>query len=109
MLRLGGGAEPLRGALPRSAEIADTAWLLSVREVAKVAHQGGHAALVALRVADHLLDLCPLLLTLGDIGRVPLVVAPAYVIGEIHHGAAVGPQLFDSPVKHLLIHPELLL
>src|SRR5436309_15604910 len=49
MLRLSGGREPLRGAQSRSAEIADPTWLLSVREIAKVAHQGGHAALAALR------------------------------------------------------------
>ena len=107
MLRLGGGPEPLRGALLRSAEIADAARLLSVSQIAEVAHQGGHAALVTLRVTDHLVDPGPLLLTLGDIGLAPLVVAPAHVLGEVHHRPAMGPQLLQSFVEHLLIHSHL--
>src|SRR5437867_12115330 len=100
MLRLSGGPEPLRGAQPRSAEIADPTWLQSVREIAKVAHQGGHAALAALRVADHLVDLRPLLFTPGDVGLAPMVVAPAHDRGKAHQGAAMSPQ-------HLQCFPKL--
>jgi len=107
MFRRSGGPEPLRGTLPRSAEIAYAARLLSVSEIAEVAHQGGHAALVALRVTDHLVDLRPLLLTLGDIGLTPLVAAPAHVLGVVHNGAAMGPQLLQGFVERLLIHSDL--
>src|SRR5215831_11478950 len=92
---------------PRSTKIADPARLLPVRKIAEMAHQGGHTTLVAISVTDHLVDLCPFLLTLGEIGLAPWVVAAAHVLGVVHQGSAVGPELLESLVEHLFIYPEL--
>src|SRR5437773_8867572 len=109
MLRLGGTSEALSRALPRSTKIADPARLLSVCEVAEVAHQNGHPAMLTFRVPDHLVELGALLFSLGDIGLAPLVVAPAHILGEVHHGAAMGPKLLQRFVEYLLIHSDLVL
>src|SRR5438874_2448530 len=90
-LGLSGSPELLGGALLRRAEIADTACVLSIGEVAEVAHQRGHPALIALRVTDHLADLLLLLLTMGNVGLAPTVVAEADILCEIEHGPAVDP------------------
>src|SRR5215472_2037804 len=109
VLALRCGPEALSGAPPRSTKIADPAGLLPVSKIAEVAHQAGHTALVAISVTDHLIDLRPFLLTLGDIGFAPLVVAAAHVLSVFHQGSAVGPELLESFVEYLFIHPELLL
>ena len=103
-LRLAGRAEVLADAVAGRAEIADAAALLAVGEVAEVAHQGGHAALVAFGVADHQVHLLLLLLGLRDVGIAPVVVAARDVLGEIDHGAAVNPQLLERLVEDVR-HP----
>ena len=70
-----------------------------------------HGALIGLRVTHPLVDLYPLLLTLlltlPDIGFAPVVLAPAYVLGEVHHSATMDPELLERFVEHLFIYPEL--
>src|SRR5437867_3864039 len=108
-LGLSSSPELLGGALLRSAEIADRACLLSIGEVAEVAHQRGHPALVALRVTDHLADLLLLLLTMGNVRVAPTVMAEADIFCEIERGPAVDPQLLEGFVENIHIHLQLLL
>ena len=91
MLLLGGAPEPLCSAMHGIAEIADPASLLPVSKIAKMAHEAGHAALLALRVTDHLVDLRPLLFCLRKIGVAPAGGASADIFSAVHHGASVDP------------------
>src|SRR5258708_58324 len=65
------GSKSLGDALRRSTEIAHTTAGSAVQVIAKVTDQRQHAALIAFRKANHLIDLRPLLLPLGHIGRSP--------------------------------------
>src|SRR5665213_3988914 len=56
-----------------SAEVADPAGPLAIRHIAKVPDQTGHAALIALRIANRLLDLRALLFSLSDIRIAPFL------------------------------------
>src|SRR4030095_8376565 len=53
-------------------EIASTAWLLIISQVAEVADKGGHAALVAFGVAQHEVELALFLIELGTVGIAPV-------------------------------------
>ena len=106
-LRRRGWPEGLRRAIGGSAEIADAAIRTSVGQIAEMTHQGRHAALVGSGEADHLLDLRPLLLALGDVGLAPVALAGAHVLGVVHHGPAVDPQLLEGLVEQVGIHPHL--
>src|SRR2546428_126600 len=76
---------PLRFALRGSAEVAVAERLLSVGKVAEVAHQSSRWALVALSEAEHLVDLCLLLLPVGDVGLAPGSLATVQFLGEVAH------------------------
>ena len=83
------GAEALAQAILGRAEIADPAALPAVGQVAEVADHGGHAALIALRIAKHQVQLLLLLVGLRDVGVAPVVVAAGDGLGEIDERAAV--------------------
>ncbi len=75
-----GRAESLRDAAVRRAKIANPARFLPVSHIAKMPDQTRHAALAALRIPDHLLNLRPLLVALRDIRIAPVRAAEAHVV-----------------------------
>ncbi len=82
----------------------NAAGLASSGEIAEMAHHRGHAALVALCESQHEVQLLLLLIALGDIGFAPPVMTARDVLGEVHRGAAVNPELFERLVKIVLGH-----
>ena len=83
----------------RRAKITDSASRLAVGEITEVAHQRRHPALVGAGETDHVFNLGPLLLAVGDVGFAPLPLAGADVLGVIQHRAAVNPQLLQGPCR----------
>ena len=66
-----------------------------------MANKGRHAALVALRKADHLFDLFPLLLALRGVGCSPLLLTVAHVLRIVQYRAFVDPQFLQILSKSL--------
>src|ERR1051326_4141860 len=109
MLDGGGRSELLCFTTRRSAEIANAAWPLRIAEVAEMAYQARHAALVRLRVANHQVVLGSFVLALCDVGLAPVVVPAADVLGIIHHRAPVNPKFFERLVERVGIDTQDLL
>ena len=102
-------AEALSHAVIRCTEIANAAGFLAVRLVAKMAHEARHAALAALRIADHSFNLRLFLFALRDVGIAPVAVAAAQIVGCIDQYAAVSPELFERLLKNIGGYAALLL
>jgi hypothetical protein len=66
-------------------------------------HHARHAALIALRVTDHLLDLRPLLFALGNIGLAPLFLAATGIVAELQDRAAMNPKLLERFLEKVRI------
>jgi hypothetical protein len=105
-LRFRSSSESLGNALGRSTEIAHTTSPSAVRRITKVPHEGRHAALIALRKANHLIDLRPFLITLLNVGRAPLFIALAYVLRKIQHCAFVNPKFLESFVEEICLYRQ---
>jgi hypothetical protein len=71
-----------------------------------VQHKGGHAALIALRKANHLIDLRPFLFALLNVGRAPSSVALAYILREVEHCAFVNPKFLESFIEEICLHRQ---
>src|ERR1035437_5580011 len=97
------GSKPLSNALGRSTEIACATTVSAVRPIAKMTNQRHHTALIVLREADHLIDLCPLLLSLGDVGRSPCPLTLAHILREVHDRTFMNPKFLDDFVEEFFL------
>ena len=88
-LRLRSRPETLCRAAGRIAKVANPANRLTVGKITEVTHQRRHAALVGVGETDHLFNLRPLLLAVGDVQLAPLALADTYVLGVIEYRTAV--------------------
>src|SRR4051794_38168851 len=71
------GTEALADAIFGGAEIANPATLLAIGKIAEMSDESSHPAFVAVRIAEHQVQLLLLLVGLRDVGRAPVVVAAA--------------------------------